>query len=113
MAAVAAKLEAEWEGGPASIHYVPEYYEFDYRGWIAAQGVGEGRPFVFIEDLSELSGVSLEARRYYIERDSAMAEIERLLSLEDEELGEPRSEYERPGDAGPSDTRHTTVMKEG
>ncbi len=41
MAAVAAKLEAEWEGGPASIHYVPEYYEFDYRGWIAAQGVEE------------------------------------------------------------------------
>lgn len=28
------------------------------------------------------------ARKYYIERDSAMAEVERLLSLEDEELDE-------------------------
>jgi phosphate:Na+ symporter len=30
------------------------------------------------------------ARKYYIERDSAMAEVERLLSLEDEELDENR-----------------------
>ncbi|MDJ0639421.1 MAG: Na/Pi symporter [Paracoccaceae bacterium] len=29
------------------------------------------------------------ARRYYIERDSAIAEVEQLLSLEEEELGEP------------------------
>jgi creatinine amidohydrolase/Fe(II)-dependent formamide hydrolase-like protein len=41
MAAVAAKLESQWRGGATSIHYVPEYYDFDYRGWIAAQGVVE------------------------------------------------------------------------
>jgi creatinine amidohydrolase/Fe(II)-dependent formamide hydrolase-like protein len=41
MASVAARLASEWRGGATSIHYVPEYYEFDYRAWISAQGVVE------------------------------------------------------------------------
>jgi phosphate:Na+ symporter len=53
------------------------------------------------------------ARSYYIERDSSMAEIERLLTLEDEELGEPEADYKLEGDADFPDTRHKTVMKEG
>ena len=47
------------------------------------------------------------ARSYYIERDSAMAEIERLLSLEDDELEEPGADDE-PGPRRPSETRVTT-----
>jgi phosphate:Na+ symporter len=41
-----------------------------------------GYAFSAMRDLIEA------ARKYYIERDSAMAEVERLLSLEDEELNE-------------------------
>jgi creatinine amidohydrolase/Fe(II)-dependent formamide hydrolase-like protein len=41
MAAVAEQLAAEWEGRRTHIYYVPEYYAFDYRGWIADQGIEE------------------------------------------------------------------------
>ncbi len=50
------------------------------------------------------------ARSYYIERDSAMAEIERLLSLEDEELSAPQANPER---SESPDDRHEIVMKKG
>ena len=53
------------------------------------------------------------ARSYYIERDSAMAEIERLLSLEDEELGEPGADPDQTDGTNAPDERHETVMKEG
>jgi len=53
------------------------------------------------------------ARSYYIERDSAMAEIERLLSLEDEELGEPGADPDQTNGTNAPDERHETVMKEG
>lgn len=53
------------------------------------------------------------ARNYYIERDSSMAEIERLLSFEDEELGEPQTDPDHPGASEATDERHKTVMKEG
>ena len=41
MAAVAERLAAQWEGSGTRIHYVPEYYTFDYNGWIADQGIEE------------------------------------------------------------------------
>lgn len=41
MAAVAEQLAMEWEDSGAHILYVPEYYAFDYRGWIADQGIEE------------------------------------------------------------------------
>jgi creatinine amidohydrolase/Fe(II)-dependent formamide hydrolase-like protein len=41
MAAVAERLETEWQGSGSRIHYVPEYYTFDYNGWIADQGIEE------------------------------------------------------------------------
>jgi len=41
MAAVGDSLAAVWAGSGTTIHYVPEYYEFDYRGWIARQGITE------------------------------------------------------------------------
>jgi len=41
MAAVSERLAAEWEGTGTRIHYVPEYYTFDYRGWIADHGIEE------------------------------------------------------------------------
>jgi creatinine amidohydrolase/Fe(II)-dependent formamide hydrolase-like protein len=41
MAAVAAQLSREWQGTGTSAHFVPEYYEFDYAGWIASQGIVE------------------------------------------------------------------------
>ncbi len=41
MAAVAERLASEWEGSGTRIHHVPEYYTFDYNGWIADQGVEE------------------------------------------------------------------------
>ncbi|MFC6639738.1 Na/Pi cotransporter family protein [Sulfitobacter sp. JBTF-M27] len=44
------------------------------------------------------------ARRYYIERDSSMAEVERLLSLDEEELEDTRA------DQG---TRHATKFSKG
>ena len=34
------------------------------------------------------------ARRYYIERDNAMAEVERILSLDEEELDEAMADPE-------------------
>jgi phosphate:Na+ symporter len=38
------------------------------------------------------------ARSYYIERESAMAEVERLLSLDEEELSEAVTEHAKaPG----------------
>ena len=52
------------------------------------------------------------ARTYYIERDSAMAEIERLLSLEDEELREPDADTEQDIAGGFSDERKETIIKE-
>lgn len=53
------------------------------------------------------------ARSYYIERDSAIAEVERLLSLEDEELGEPKADPEHPDAPGARGQRHEIVMKKG
>jgi creatinine amidohydrolase/Fe(II)-dependent formamide hydrolase-like protein len=41
MAAVAQHLTGEWQGSGTQIHYVPEYYAFDYGGWIAGQGIEE------------------------------------------------------------------------
>jgi hypothetical protein len=41
MVAVAERLATEWEGSGSRIHYVPEYYTFDYNGWIADQGIEE------------------------------------------------------------------------
>ncbi len=41
MAAVAERLAAQWQGSGTRIHYVPEYYTFDYNGWIADQGIEE------------------------------------------------------------------------
>ena len=52
------------------------------------------------------------ARTYYIERDSAMAEIERLLSLEDEELREPDADTEQDIAGGFSDERKESIIKE-
>jgi phosphate:Na+ symporter len=53
------------------------------------------------------------ARNYYIERDSAMAEVERLLSLDDEELGESLTQNGAgsPGEAS-ANTGHKTFAKE-
>ena len=50
------------------------------------------------------------ARSYYVERDSAIAEVEQLLSLEEEELGGPQA---NPKHADVLDARHENVMKEG
>ncbi len=52
------------------------------------------------------------ARSYYIERDDAIAEVERLLSLEDEELDEPMSQAKRVDAPEAPDTRNTSVTKE-
>jgi creatinine amidohydrolase/Fe(II)-dependent formamide hydrolase-like protein len=41
MAAVADLLAGEWKGSDTRVHYVPEYYTFDYNGWIAEQGIQE------------------------------------------------------------------------
>jgi creatinine amidohydrolase/Fe(II)-dependent formamide hydrolase-like protein len=41
MAAVASELSTRWRGSGTRIHYVPEYYEFDYRGWLAERGITE------------------------------------------------------------------------
>lgn len=41
MEAVTGKLALEWQGSGTRIHYVPEYYTFDYNGWIADQGIEE------------------------------------------------------------------------
>ncbi len=51
------------------------------------------------------------ARKYYIERDSAMAEVERLLSLEDEELDENRLVADAPSGVATSDHRNKTVAR--
>jgi phosphate:Na+ symporter len=53
------------------------------------------------------------ARNYYIERDSAMAEVERLLSLDDEELGDSLAQNgaESPGEASGA-PGHKTIAKE-
>lgn len=53
------------------------------------------------------------ARSYYIERDSSMAEIERLLTLEEEELGEPGADYELKEATDVPQTHHETVIKKG
>lgn len=50
------------------------------------------------------------ARSYYIERDSAMAEIERLLSLEDEELSAPHGNLDRPDTPGDRHERRIASM---
>jgi len=41
MTAVAERLAAAWEGSVTQIHYVPEYYTFDYNGFVADQGIEE------------------------------------------------------------------------
>ena len=41
MEVVTARLAEAWKGSGTAIHYVPEYYTFDYNGWIAQQGVQE------------------------------------------------------------------------
>ena len=46
------------------------------------------------------------ARSYYIERDSAMAEVERILSLDEEELNEAMTS-KRPPEGAETDTRST------
>ena len=52
------------------------------------------------------------ARSYYIERDSAMAEVERLLSLDEEELDETMIDPDpRPGSRRAGGDRHENVMK--
>jgi phosphate:Na+ symporter len=53
------------------------------------------------------------ARNYYIERDSAMAEVERLLSLDDEELGESLAQNgaDSPSEASGA-TGHKTIINE-
>ncbi|MEM9577549.1 MAG: Na/Pi cotransporter family protein [Pseudomonadota bacterium] len=53
------------------------------------------------------------ARSYYIERDSAIAEVERLLALEEDELGEPHAAPDHPEGSDEAGDRHETVMKEG
>lgn len=54
--------------------------------------LGAGAATSFLNDsgyaYAAMRGLIEAARKYYIERDSAMAEVERLLSLEDEELDE-------------------------
>jgi phosphate:Na+ symporter len=52
------------------------------------------------------------ARTYYIERDGAMAEVERLLSLEDEELDERLGKSGASFAGGDRDGRHETVVDE-
>lgn len=52
------------------------------------------------------------ARSYYIERDSAVAEVERLLSLEEDELGEPQADPEHGQGSEAQDERHAIVIKE-
>ncbi|WP_082677427.1 Na/Pi cotransporter family protein [Ruegeria profundi] len=51
------------------------------------------------------------ARTFYIERDNAMAEVERLLALEEEELGESRSENDKPSNEASSEKRHREVVE--
>ncbi|MCA0926807.1 Na/Pi cotransporter family protein [Ruegeria profundi] len=51
------------------------------------------------------------ARTFYIERDNAMAEVERLLALEEEELGESRSENDKPSNEASSKKRHRKVVE--
>ena len=53
------------------------------------------------------------ARTYYIERDVAIAEVERILSLEEEELGEPQGDPESPHTPRAANARRDIVMKEG
>ncbi|WP_135505583.1 Na/Pi cotransporter family protein [Roseovarius aestuariivivens] len=52
-----------------------------------------------------MRGLIEAARSFYIERDGAMAEVERLLSLDEEELDEARAEPEKP--AQPADASVT------
>lgn len=62
--------------------------------------LGAGAATSFLNDsgyaYAAMRGLIEAARKYYIERDSAMAEVERLLSLEDEELEED------PGTSAPT-----------
>ncbi|AHM02786.1 Sodium-dependent phosphate transporter [Roseibacterium elongatum DSM 19469] len=53
------------------------------------------------------------ARTYYVGRDAAIAEVEQLISLEDDELGDPRADVETPDDAAEPKARHVTVTTEG
>lgn len=53
------------------------------------------------------------ARTYYIERDGAMAEVERLLRLEDEELGEALTPSRAAAQSDTLPERHGNVVKEG
>ena len=45
MKEVAAELSAKWAGGKATIHFIPEYYDFYNSGemskWLASQGIRE------------------------------------------------------------------------
>lgn len=50
-------------------------------------------------------------RRYFIERDAAVAEVERLLSLEEEELRDPLGELEHPETSDVPVQSHQTVTK--
>ena len=51
------------------------------------------------------------ARTFYIERDNAMAEVERLLALEEEELGESRAENDAQSKEDSSEKRHRKVVE--
>jgi phosphate:Na+ symporter len=49
------------------------------------------------------------ARSYYVEPDSAMAEVERLLSLDDEELEEAKADHGAPAESRPPGGTVTTT----
>ncbi len=51
------------------------------------------------------------ARTFYIERDSAMAEVERLLALEEEELGEYKIETDALSKEEESEKHHSKVVE--
>ncbi|MFC3612799.1 Na/Pi cotransporter family protein [Lutimaribacter marinistellae] len=51
------------------------------------------------------------ARGYYRERDDAIAEVEQILSLEEDELIEPQAGVEHTDDLRAEENRHRVVMK--
>ena len=53
------------------------------------------------------------ARSYYAERDSAIAEVERLLALDEEELDEDLSAMSMPPETAIGGERHTNVVERG
>ena len=50
------------------------------------------------------------ARNYYVERDGAIAEVERLLALEEDELNEPEARLGNPHGSGSRDELHDIAM---